>query len=492
MRVDVLVEQFRLQAQFELLARARLQGLAGRVRGRLGREDARVAAVGRQLFVELVDQARIRRQLGVDLVADIGELVEICVAVDGTIVPVRQAPAQVDGQALRCLQAGTGVQAELLAAVVIAVGKGINGLRDIVIWMEDVDWRIVSAAVLEILVYLAVVGAHDQVVAAAKRLERRGQPGVEALRLPVAAVVPADQAAVTRDRIGRTIGPSEVARRFILFAVQGGDLELAAVVQFVIEFGKVFGDLFRDVVPGRVEVGGAGHVEQAPVFMCGQAEGGTALVFLPGDAARQHGARCQIDGDGAVQQRFFRIHMVDEGTPVFIRRHQAAAHLAIRAQGPCHVRFRIVAVPGTCAEHAAGGKGVARPLAHQVDGAARVACTLEQAGGAAQHFHAVIDGQAEAGRQVASRAGRCHHAIDLHGIERIAARVKIAVVAARAAGLDGDARHAAHGVVQAQQILVVQLLARQHGDGLGNLAQALPALADAHRLRRIRLGQLAV
>ena len=66
------------------------------------------------------------------------------------------------------------------------------------------------------------------------------------------------------------------------------------------------------------------------------------------------------------------------------------------------------------------------------------------------------------------------------------------MVAARAARFDGDARHAAHGVVQAQQILVVQLLARQHGDGLGNLAQALPALADADRLRHIRLRQLGI
>ncbi|MNV37269.1 hypothetical protein D3C71_1287820 [compost metagenome] len=59
------------------------------------------------------------------------------------------------------------------------------------------------------------------------------------------------------------------------------------------------------------------------------------------------------------------------------------------------------------------------------------------------------------------------------------------MVAADAAGLDGDAGHRAHGVVQIHQVLVVQQLARHHGDRLRDLTQALHALAYRDGGRRI-------
>ncbi len=90
----------------------------------------------------------------------------------------------------------------------------------------------------------------------------------------------------------------------------------------------------------------------------------------------------------------------------------------------------------------------------------------------------VIDGQAKARGQVIAGAGRRIHAIDLDRVQRIAARVEIAMVAADAARFHRNAGDGAHGVVQIGQVLVVQQLARHHRDRLRDLAQALRVLAD--------------
>lgn len=370
------------------------------------------------------------------------------------------------------------VQAVLVGLAVVAVGVFVVRPGDVVVRVEQVDVSVVAAAVAEILVHVAVVGAHGQLVLAAEGLEWRGDEGVQAVGLPVAAVFPGDQAGVAGDRIDRAVRPAELAAGLVLFAVDAADLDAAAVGQAVVDVGEVLGDFFGDVVPAGVQVGGAAHVEQAPVGVAGQAKERAALVLLIGGAGGQRGIGGEVEAEGAVEQGLPGVDAVDERAAVVIGRHDAAAQAAVAVERAGQVGLGVVAVPRAGHDLAAETEFLLRALAHQVDGAAGIARALIQARWAAQHLDAVVDGQAEAGAQVVAGAGRRVHAIDLDGVERVAARIEIAVVAADAAGFHRDAGDGAHGVVQVHQVLVVEQLARHHRDRLRDLAQALRVLAQ--------------
>ncbi|MCY1220776.1 hypothetical protein D9M72_328040 [compost metagenome] len=448
------------------------------VGGGLRREDAGVAGVGGQLLIQVHHQAQVGRELAIDVALGVGELVEVGVAVLGAVFPPGQAAAGDDGGGVGHAQVGARIQAVLLRLAVVAVGKFVVRLGDVVVGVVQVDVGVVAATVLEVLVDVAVVGAHDQFMFAAEGLERRGDEGVQAVGFPVAAVFPRDQAGVARGRVDGAVGPAEFAAGFVLFAVDAADLDAAAVGQAVLHVGEVFGDVFGDVVPARVQVGGAAHVQQFAVGVAGQAEERATLVLLVGGAGGQHGVGREVEAQGAVEQRLFGVDAVDEGAAVVVGRHQAAAQPAVAVQRAGDVGLGVVAVPGPGHDLAAEGEVLLRALAHQVHGAAGVARALEQARGAAQHFDAVVDGQAEARAQVVAGAGRRVHAVHLDRVQRVAARIEVAVVAADAARFHRDAGDGAHGVVQVHQVLVVELLARHDGDGLRDLAQALRVLAQ--------------
>jgi hypothetical protein len=97
------------------------------------------------------------------------------------------------------------------------------------------------------------------------------------MRLPVAAVSPADEAAVAGSRVGRAVRPAEQARGFILLPVGRIELDLPAIVQAMLKFCEVLGVAFGDVIPDGIQIAGARNIQQAAIRIGRQAEGGTPL-----------------------------------------------------------------------------------------------------------------------------------------------------------------------------------------------------------------------
>ncbi len=173
---------------------------------------------------------------------------------------------------------------------------------------------------------------------------------------------------------------------------------------------------------------------------------------------------------------------------VLVVGHHAAAQRAFRVQHAAGVDLRAVVVPRAGAGHHGGGIRFQRPLAHQVDRAARIAAALQQAGRTAQHLDAVVHRRAAA--EIAGAAVHAavqRDAVVLHGGQVEAARVD--VLAALRALLQRHAGGAGQRVVDGGQHLLVEQLAGDHADRLGNVLQRLFALA--HRDRAGRVGAAA-
>ncbi len=171
------------------------------------------------------------------------------------------------------------------------------------------------------------------------------------------------------------------------------------------------------------------------------------------------------------------------GVALFGHACDACADAAVLRQRHGQVHRAAMVVPrahagrGRAREHLAVGV-----LAHHVDGGRRIARAREQARGAAHHFDAVIDGGIGARVTVERQADGGGHAVVLQVVHVEAARVEVRAVAVRAD--DMDAGDAAHGVVEREQALVLDLLAREHADGLRRVAQRQAQARGRRRGRR--------
>ena len=191
----------------------------------------------------------------------------------------------------------------------------------------------------------------------------------------------------------------------------------------------------------------------------------------------QHRVRAQIGLQHAVECGLLRGAQVGEIVAVFIGQHRTAAQLAVKGQRAGGIDFRAVVVPAAGAGRKLELGLGRRHLAHQVDGAARVARAIEQAGSAAQHLdpvelrHVVGDEGV-----VAAGGGHGRTAIDLHAVDRKAARVDVGQ--AVAAVLHRQAHDLLGRLAQVGDVLVFQPLLGQHRHRLRHLAHGLCGLAE--------------
>ncbi|KAG0771896.1 hypothetical protein G6F22_016117 [Rhizopus arrhizus] len=216
--------------------------------------------------------------------------------------------------------------------------------------------------------------------------------------------------------------------------VGGADLELPAVAAGMLQRGE--GTLAGGVPVGPVRAGIEGlvirraaavrvqHREAAP----GGAIGALLLVVV---AHAQLGVRGQVGIDDRVAQRLALVVAVHLAVGIQVAADDAATHGTAGIERAAHVHGGAGAAPAAHVHRDAAGQfGAVGMLADQVHRCRRIAGTTEQAGGTAHHFHAVVQGQIEAGITVAPVL---HHlrrqAIELVGIDVEPTRVELGALA---------------------------------------------------------------
>ncbi|MNN38182.1 hypothetical protein D3C81_1521660 [compost metagenome] len=195
------------------------------------------------------------------------------------------------------------------------------------------------------------------------------------------------------------------------------------------------------------------------------------------EAEGQQGGIAQVEFADAVDQPFLLVKVIDPGVLVLVVDHQAGAHRAFVVQRAGDVNAGAVAIPAA----GLGGEGnlrlEGRALADQVDGRRWGAHAVDQAGGAAYHFDAVVGRGA---LQVVAEQRRGGHAVDGEVADLEAARPELLGVGAEAGADHGDAGGGLQGVADVVELLVVEALAGQHGDRLrGFLGRQVEARGTA-------------
>ncbi|MNO79887.1 hypothetical protein D3C76_710710 [compost metagenome] len=198
----------------------------------------------------------------------------------------------------------------------------------------------------------------------------------------------------------------------------------------------------------------------------------------------------QVDVQRTVQRMVFAPDIVDEAVALVLVSDKPPAHTAVGRQRAAGIQLQAIVVPGASFACQRNGRRRLATLAHQVDCATWAAGALQQARSTAQHFHPVEEHQV-LGCPVAQRivVSRNRHTVVLPVINLKATRGHDH---ARANALRADnARGVVKRVLQVGDALVIQLLARDDGDRLGNLLEGVRAFAQGHRAGGIRPGAFA-
>ncbi|MNH12238.1 hypothetical protein D3C79_717730 [compost metagenome] len=188
------------------------------------------------------------------------------------------------------------------------------------------------------------------------------------------------------------------------------------------------------------------------------------------DAQAHQGAVAEVDFERSVKDVAVLLVPVHEGIVELLGRDHAPAQVAGRRQRPGDVRFQALEIPGADTALHIGLELAGRALADHVDHAAGVARAGHQPGGAAHHFHPVVDGHVEQG--AGHGAGLVFlvsgDAVELVGVDGAAARIDVEALAAilghgHAGGLVEHIGHVA-------QLLVIHALAGDDADRLRRFA----------------------
>ncbi|MCY1298505.1 hypothetical protein D9M70_479950 [compost metagenome] len=191
---------------------------------------------------------------------------------------------------------------------------------------------------------MLVLGTDGHLVAATEGLHRQRDEAVQAECLDMGVVGVGDRPAAPGGRVHRIVGPGEVARRGLGVTVGERGLELAAVVQRVIDFREALPDALVHLVPLGVDEGGAAHIQQPAIGVGRQPEGRGGAVLLVGAAQRQRGARGQVVLQAAIGHRPLVLGVIDPGLVVFVGGDEAPAQAAVVVQRTGDVDAGVVAI----------------------------------------------------------------------------------------------------------------------------------------------------
>lgn len=183
-----------------------------------------------------------------------------------------------------------------------------------------------------------------------------------------------------------------------------------------------------------------------------------------GKSQGQGGVFAQVRFGDGIEQAVVLLDIVDEAVGGLVRGHDPAAQRATVVERAGGIDLAAVVVP------AAGRTGQGDfllgqwPLADQVDGGRRVACTCHQAGGTAHHLDSIEHGQVRLGANVnavvATRDAVIHQVVDF----KTACLVDLPT-RTRGKVQEQTGRRLDH-VVDVGHHLVIHALARNDGDGL--------------------------
>ncbi|MNZ58078.1 hypothetical protein D3C78_760790 [compost metagenome] len=187
------------------------------------------------------------------------------------------------------------------------------------------------------------------------------------------------------------------------------------------------------------------------------------------DTEGEQGVRVQVVLGDAVEHVLLLLVVVEVGVAVLVDADEASAQRAVLVDRAGNIALGTVVVPGAGATADGGLEFAGRALADQVDGGGRIARAGHQAGGALEHFDAVVDGHV--GMAYAVVVDAVVHRVDAIVLvvgDGEAARGELPAVAVVV--LRADAGGAVEHVGDAGGALVVHLLAGDHGDALRGLA----------------------
>lgn len=255
---------------------------------------------------------------------------------------------------------------------------------------------------------------------------------------------------------------------------QGGGLELPAAGELVAELGE---DALVGLLPVVEIVGGVGRTAQAgkkAAVRIGRMAGDEAVVVDVAvvEAQRCHRRRRQVGLDDGVQLLVAVVGGVVELLAVLRRGHGAAAQRAGGVERAADVGGAAQVLPAAGAQRDAGLVFRGRPLAHQVDRRRRRAGAGGQPGGAAHHLDPVVDVErVVVGIEGAVGAGAGRQAVDQQVGDGKAAGEEAARFAAVVTLLHDQAGDVVDRVVEAEQILLLDLAPAEDADRLRRLAR---------------------
>jgi hypothetical protein len=148
-------------------------------------------------------------------------------------------------------------------------------------------------------------------------------------------------------------------------------------------------------------------------------------IGLAAQANAEQGVFAQVGFDDAVHRLLLLGQVVHERLAIFIGRDEAPTHIAFGGQRATDVELTAVGVPAAGTQRHMTRQLAGRPLAHQVDGRRGAAEAAEQARGATQHLHPVVDGHVGLVDAVAEAECR-RDAINLEVVDVKARALKLA------------------------------------------------------------------
>ncbi len=466
-RVEAAVEPFRLQAGFIAFARGGVEAMEGNVAFRLRIEDIGIAAVDRDIGVDVVDGADI----GADLVfravffdtvggADRFQIDRVEADNALKLIGKVQVDSTIDARRVRL---------DLFSQIRVRIGR-LGRWRD-----DAVQDRRVGKQVGELLPLIAGrmrrIDAQHDLVLAAEQADIAGGDDVEHVLLDqrrVDAAIGVDAQAGHRIRRARWIEQLGV---FVIRLARIDALDRPAIVESIAEFaeglvvvrvpvGPRRAGIGRDVVIDRRAVGidqrqGAPGIAVGQVVLLRIAAGG---LQLRRDIPRQD-AVIDVPVDAViVEVRIGARAGIDE----------AAFDRAVLVERAGNVRGQARIVPRTIAGIDIALDGLGRTLADIVDRRRRITGAGQHAGGAADGFDAVEQGRVERA-DLQAPIERLADAIDLEVDDVEAARIVIGAVGFIGLDIDaGDGRQHLVGVGQGE---LLDLRRRNHRHRLRRLAQ---------------------